>query len=76
MFCAIIPVRVKGLVGWGLDKPGELMSNSLISTDNSSAIQQELQSFCMFSRNIVDFFTHKYEIMPYNLTFPNKAFAE
>lgn len=45
MFCAIISAGVKGLVGWGLDKPGELMSNSLISTDNSSAIQEAIAAF-------------------------------
>lgn len=38
MFCAIVPAGVRGLVGWCLDKLGELMSDSLISTDNSAAI--------------------------------------
>lgn len=45
MLCAIIPAGVKGFVGWGLDKPGELMSDSLISTDNSSAIGLAIAAF-------------------------------
>lgn len=45
MFCAIVPARVKGPVGWGLDKPGELTSNSLISTDNSSAVELTIAAF-------------------------------
>jgi len=76
MFCAIITAGVRGVASWRLDKHDELTSNSLISTDNSSAICKIIIPFFLIFRNLVDFFTRKYEITPYNLTFPNKAFAE
>lgn len=62
MFCAIITAGVKGIAGWWLDKHDELTSDSLISTDNSSAMYEIMIPFFLIFRNLVDFFTCKYEI--------------
>lgn len=45
--CSVLssPAGVKGLEGWGLDKPGELTRDSLISTDNSSAVGLAIAAF-------------------------------
>lgn len=59
MFCTIIAAGAKGIAGRWLDKRDELTSNSLISTDNSSAIYEIIMPFFPIFRNLVDFFAYK-----------------